>query len=484
MPLRASRLVRSALALPLALALTTCARNPVTGKNQLTLVSEAQEVELGKQSAAEVQATMARYPDEKVQAYVSAVGMRMATASERPNLPWQFTVVDDPAVNAFALPGGFIYVTRGILTHMTSEAELASVVGHEIGHVTARHSVQQISKQQLAQLGLGLGSILSPTIAQLGQVAGTGLQLLFLKFGRDAESQADELGFKYMTKQGWDPHEMGKMFETLKRVSDASGGGGTPTFLSTHPDPGNREQVADERAAAVKEPGLKVNREEFLALLNGMKYGEDPRQGYFKGSAFYHPDMKLKLDFPEGWKTQNQPSAVVAASPKGDAMMQFASAGKDAPAEAARKFMSQQGIQPASVPASQLQGLPAGSSYFQAQTEQGVIAGLVSFVSHGGSTFGIVGYTAANGLAAYDPAFKKTIASFGPLTDPAALAVQPARIELVKVPRAMTVAELNAQFPSSVPVEQVAIVNGVAKEGRFEAGQSAKRIVGGTPPAK
>jgi len=148
----------------LALSLAACARNPVTGKRQLALISEKQEIELGQQAAKQVTEQMSRYPDAKVQEYVDQLGKRIAAASERPKLPWSFTVLDDPAVNAFALPGGPVFVTRGLLTHMTSEAELASVVGHEIGHITARHSVDQLSKAQLAQVGLGIGSILSPEV--------------------------------------------------------------------------------------------------------------------------------------------------------------------------------------------------------------------------------------------------------------------------------------------------------------------------------
>jgi predicted Zn-dependent protease len=467
-----------------ALALfLSCAKNPVTGKRQLSLVSESQEIEMGNQAAAEVKATMPILQNDKLQAYVSAIGMKMAKASERPNLPWSFTVLDDPMVNAFALPGGHIFFTRGILTHMNSEAELASVMGHEIGHVTARHSVQQISKQQLAQLGLGVGSILSPELASLGQLAGTGLQLLFLKYGRDAERQSDELGFKYMVQGGWDPKEMPDMFATLERVSAAAGGSGVPGFLSTHPDPGDREEVARQRAAAVNKPGLEVGRERFLAMVDGMKFGDDPRQGYFKGNAFLHPDLKFQVTFPEGWKTQNTPAAVVAGSPKEDAIVQLGTAGKASPEEAARKFLSQQGIQPASVPASQLAGLPPATRYFQAKGQQGAIAGVVSFFSHAGATFGIVGYTTAQGLSAYDPQFRKTIASFGPLTDPAALNVQSPKVNIVKVPRDMSVAEFHAQFPSTVPVEQVAIINGLGKDGRFQAGQSAKQVVGGPAPA-
>jgi predicted Zn-dependent protease len=393
-------------------------------------------------------------------------------------------VLDDPTVNAFALPGGPIYFTRGILTHMNSEAELASVMGHEIGHVTARHSVQQLSKAQIAQVGLGVGALLRPDLAGVAQAAGSGLQLLFLKFGRDAERQSDELGFKYMTAQGWDPKEMPKMFATLERVSETGGGGRMPGFLSTHPDPGDREKVAAQRASTVAKPGLKVGREEFLAIVNGMPYGDDPRQGFFKGNTFMHPNLKFKLDFPEGWKTQNQASAVVAVSPKQDALVQLGVAGKDPPEVAAKKFLSQKGIQAQPASAALAQGVPANASYFQAETEKGAIGGLVAFFAHGGVTFGLLSYTGAQQLSGYDPTFKKVLASFGPLTDPAALAVTAPKIELVKVPRDMSLAEFSSQFPSSAPIEQVALVNGMGKDGRFTAGQTAKRIAGGVPPAK
>ena len=172
--------------------MASCARNPVTGKNELSLVSEGQEIQMGQQAAQEVAQTIGFVDDSELQSYVANIGKRMAAKSERPDLPWEFHVVNDASVNAFALPGGFIYVTRGLLGSMNSEAELATVLGHEIGHVTARHSVQQISKAQLATLGLGIGSIVSSDIAQFAGLASQGLQVLFLKYGRDAENQADE----------------------------------------------------------------------------------------------------------------------------------------------------------------------------------------------------------------------------------------------------------------------------------------------------
>src|SRR5438552_10944197 len=183
--------------LMIAALASACATNPVTGKRQLALMSEAQEIAAGQQNDAEVRRDMGVYENRALQQYVSEIGMRLAAISERPNLPWHFTVVDVPAVNAFALPGGYIYITRGILPFLDDESQLAGVLGHEIGHVTARHAVEQYSKATGAQLGVILGSIFVPGGAQLGQVAQTGLGLLFLKNSRDDEAQADQLGVHY-----------------------------------------------------------------------------------------------------------------------------------------------------------------------------------------------------------------------------------------------------------------------------------------------
>src|SRR5262245_4785046 len=196
-----------------------CATNPVTGKRELALVSEAQELQIGQQAAEQTRSEIGLVKDDALQAYVHAVGAKLAAGSERPQLPWSFQVVDDPTPNAFALPGGFIFVTRGLMGYMGSEAQLASVLGHEIGHVTARHSVQQMSQAQIAQLGLGVGMIFVPELQQFGDWLGSGLQLLFLKHGRDAERQADELGFRYALEKRYDVREMADVFETLQQLS-------------------------------------------------------------------------------------------------------------------------------------------------------------------------------------------------------------------------------------------------------------------------
>ena len=483
---------RTVLALPalllagglLAGPVASCARNPVTGKNEISLVSESQEIQMGQQAAQEVAQTIGFVDDPELQKYISDIGMKMAKQSERPDLPWEFHVVNDAAVNAFAIPGGFIYVTRGLLGHMNSEAELASVLGHEVGHVTARHSVQQISKAQLATLGLGLGSILSSDVAQFAGIASQGLQVLFLKYGRDAENQADQLGFRYALNLNYDVREMANVFETLNRASQLGGGGGgrLPEWLSTHPNPENRVTRTQERLDTLSRPlaNTIVDRDEFLQQIAGMTFGEDPRQGFFEGTTFYHPDMRFQLEFPQGWQTQNTPSAVVALSPKQDAIIQLSLAGNVSPREAATQFLGQEGVQAGNASTSSINGNQAATSYFQAQTQQGVVDGIVSFIAYGGRTFGLMGYTPQGGLQNYDDELRDAINSFDQLRNQAALSVRPHKIELVRAPKQMTLAEFNQAYPSGTSIEELAVINALeGPDAVIPRGRVVKRVTGG-----
>jgi len=475
------RLARRAPGLAaLAIAVSTCATNPVTGKRELSLVSESQEISMGRQYAAQVSQEMGVYADSGVQAYVSGLGRELAAGTERPRLPWTFTVMDDPQVNAFALPGGFIFITRGIMTHMNSEAELATVVGHEIGHVTARHSVQQMTRQQLAQIGLLAGAIASDRIAQNLGLISQGLGVLFLKYSRDDESQADALGFRYALSDGYDVRHMVDMFRILQRVS-AKAGQRIPEWQSTHPDPGNRIQATEARLARVTVPldGKRVGREEFLQRIEGMIYGDNPRQGYFQGSAFLHPDLAFQLDFPSGWKTANQPASVLGMSQQQDAQVQLALAGQDSPAQALQKFLAQQGIQAGRSSQTTINGNPAAQAGFAAQTQDGnQLQGLVTFLSYGGTTYQLLGISTAAAYPNYDRTFRQFASSFRRLTDPAALNVKPNRITVAKAPRAMTLDQFNRQFPSVIPIDELALINGL-KDGSapLDAGQSVKRVV-------
>jgi predicted Zn-dependent protease len=472
--------MRHGLFLIVAFSTAACVRNPATGRQQLNLIPESQEIEMGQQAAKQVSEQIGLYPEPKVTTYVDALGKKLGALSDRPNVPFQFHIADDSAVNAFALPGGPVFVTRGILAYMTSEAELATVVGHEIGHVAARHSVNQLSKQQVAQLGLGIGSILSPSLQKYGQLAGAGLGLLFLKYSREDEHQADELGFRYALKAGYDVRVMTDLFRLLEGVSQAGQGGRLPEWLATHPNPENRLKTIEQRLEKTQMDysQLAVNRDTYLNTINGIVFGENPRQGFFKGSTFFHPDLKFRIDFPSGWKTQNQPQAVASISPSQDAIFELAPTGESSPQAAVQKFASQD-VQVVDPRTGNVNSFPAVSCRFQAQTQQGVLAGLAYFISYGGKTYALLGYTTPPKLSSYEPIFQKSIDSFNELTDPEVLKVQPARIEVVKLSQPMTVAQFYAQYPSSIPLEQVALINGLDKNGTIPAGHWVKRVVGG-----
>jgi predicted Zn-dependent protease len=457
-----------------------CATNPVTGRRELALVSESQEIEMGRQGAAEVRAAIGLYPNATLQGYVNRIGHALAARTERPGLPWEFQVVDDASINAFALPGGFIFVTRGLLAHMTTEAELASVLGHESGHVAARHSVQQMSRQQVAAIGLGVGSVLSPAIARYGQVAGVGLGLMFLKYGRDDETQSDELGFRYALAAGYDTRQMINVFQMLQRTEQLGGGGRLPEWQSTHPDPGNR--VATVQALVAASPqnlaGLNVGGAEFLRQIDGMVYGVNPRAGFFRGSLFLHPDLKFVFRFPERWTTHNAADAVAAMSPDQTALIELRGAQGSA-AEAARVFFSQEGMTTGRQSRGTIHGNPVVSAEFTASDGQGgSVRGIAAFVEYGAATWRTLTYTTAARYEAWKPAFQHSINSFDRLTDPVALAVQPMRLRIESVPRAMTLSQFQAQLPSSIPLAELAIINGIPESVQLYAGQSIKRVIG------
>jgi predicted Zn-dependent protease len=463
-----------------AVVVAGCARNPATGKNELMLVSESQEIQMGTEYDKQVVASIGLYPDPALQTYFQNLGTRLAATSERTKLPWTFRVVDDPAVNAFAVPGGYIYVTRGILAHLNSEAELAGVVGHEIGHVTARHTASQMSKQQLAGLGLAIGSIASSAVERYAGIAGQALSILFLKFSRDDENQADELGLRYMGRANYDPRQMPPVFNMLSRVGAASGGGRLPEWLSTHPDPGNRLQHINAMISRLPQDfaGTIVNREQYERRLDGMIFGMNPREGFFKGAEFFHPDMKFRISFPSGWKTFNGKQAVAAMSPQQDAVIEMTLVQQASASQAARAFLSAEGLQGGSLSNGHINGLTASEAPFAANTESGTVRGIALFVEYGGGVFRLLGYGPEARWSAYQGTALQSLHSFGPLTDPAMLNVQPQHLDVLVLDRRMTIADLARQRPSPASVETLALINQVEPNTQLEPGRLVKWVIG------
>ena len=471
-----------ATALVLVVSLSKCAINPATGQRQVSLIGEGREIQMGREADPDIVASMGLYPDTAVQRYVSQLGNRLAAVSERPDLPWTFRVVDDPTVNAFAVPGGFIYVTRGLMSHLTSEAQLVGVLGHEIGHVTARHSVNDMSKQQLAQIGLGIGMVFAPRLQGLGELAGAGLQVLFLKYSRDHEDQTDELGVRYMRRTNYEPSELAEVMTMLDRTSQRSPGSGkVPEWLATHPSPPNRVTHILELASASEPTQARipeVRRDEYLRSIDDLLFGNNPREGYFEGAAFLHPDMRFRFEFPAGWSAVNRRTAVQAGSPDEDALIIIETM-EGSPSDAIQRFRARQDIQVGAVSRQASNGLTAVSTEFSLATDQGALRGLVAFVAHENVTFRLMGLSFGSRWGAYGSVVSRSIGSFSPLTDQLALSVQPQRISIVRPSTDMTLSAFIGQYPSSVSPEIVALINQVEGEEPFRGDTGYKRVVVG-----
>jgi predicted Zn-dependent protease len=448
-----------------------CATNPATGRSELMLVSESQEIQMGREADADVRRQMGVYNDQKWQQYVSEVGMRLARQSHRPNLPWKFTVVDEPAVNAFALPGGFIYITRGILPYLRDEAELAAVLGHEVGHVDARHSASQISKQQVAGIGLALGSVLAPKYSDVFDLAGGGLGLLFLKFGREDELEADRLGTGYAARSGWDPAGMPGLLNTLARIDDASGSSrGVPNWAMTHPPAADRVEKVQEAVAAAKAASPNAdarNRPELESHLDGVVFGDSREKGMVRGREFVHPVMRFALTFPQGWEIANSDDAVTAQPSDSDSvaiLLQVASPNGSLQ-QTADTSMQKVGFQRVGGDARTINGLPGFVGTYQGlieNTQAGAEAGFVQLRAGDNTVFRILGLAPANQFNNVRPAADATIASFRQLTQAEADAIQNRRVDFVSVKNGDTWASLAAASGNLVKPSTLAIINGEA----------------------
>ncbi|MFN7116375.1 MAG: M48 family metalloprotease [Saprospiraceae bacterium] len=447
----------------------SCAVNPVTGKKQLILLSEDQEKAMGLQSDPEVIASFGAYNDEKLQNFINEKGKQMAAISHRPNLGYQFRVLDSPVVNAFAVPGGFVYFTRGIMAHFNNEAEFAGVLGHEIGHITARHSAQQYSNQMLAQLGLIAGMVISPEFAQFGELASQGLGLLFLKFSRDHESQSDELGVEYSSKVGYDAHQMADFFNTIDRLSGGNNGG-IPDFLSTHPNPANRYKRVHELAkqwqqtSNVSATNLKVNRDGYLRMIDGIVYGEDPRQGYVENNLFYHPELKFQFPVPQGWQFQNMASQVQMASKDGKAMIVMMLANEKSLNEAASASIQQNQLQLRDSRNITVNGLPAIAMLAEQQNQQdgSVLRALIYLIQYNNLIYKFYGLSGANDFTAASPLFENTMANFRALTDQSKINVKPERIKIQTVKSDGSLEQALRSFNMNQNrLEELSVLNGM-----------------------
>ncbi|MDX1382460.1 MAG: M48 family metalloprotease [Thermoanaerobaculia bacterium] len=483
-PRQLRRTVAAFVALGAALGVAACSVNPATGKRQLVLIGESQEISLGRDANEDIVRQYGVYEDEALQGFVADLGARLAATSERPDLPWTFQVVDDPVVNAFALPGGFIYVTRGILAHLESEAGLAGVLGHEIGHVTARHGASQMSRGLLAQIGLGVGSVVSPEIAAVAGLAQSGVGLLFLKYGRDDERQADDLGARYAERAGYDPRAMVEVFEVLERSSRRAGSGSSlPGWLSTHPAPEARQERAREALADRGDlDRLRRDRESYIARLDGLVYGADPREGYFVEDRFLHPELAFELRFPAGWGHRNERNGVLSREPDGRALVLLTLAAEATAEEARDVFAATDGITVLGGWREKIGGRPVESVRFRGESGDTVTRGFVAFLEHEGRVLRLLGTAADAAFPAVESTMAESLSSFRRVRDREILEVEPLRIRVETLRRPTTPSELAASYDAPVDAEVLAVLNNVEVDESMAAGIAVKKVTGRKPP--
>ena len=472
----------------LLLLIPSCAINPVTGKKQIMFMSESQEIALGAQYDPSVVTSFGIYDSPKMLEFVTIKGAEIGKISHRPNLEYHFRILDSPVMNAFAVPGGYIYFTRGILAQFNNEAELIGVLGHEIGHVTARHSVSQQTKQQIGQVLLIGGMIASEKFREFGNYAMQGMQLLFLKFSRNNEREADRLGVEYSSKIGYDAHQMANFFNVLKKQHTSSGNETVPSFLSTHPDPGDRYNAvnskADEWQDSLNFDNWAINKNSYLQMIDGMVYGEDPRQGFVEANTFYHPSLKFKYPIPRGWKFVNSPMQVQMAPQDGKAMMIFSLAQKKTLDDAAKEIFTQLKLNVLDSKKANVNGFPAiialsqQTSQNQQTGEQQIIKVLSYFIQKDNMIFVFHGVSDNASFGLYTRVFESTMANFSALTEPSKLNIQPHRIKIKPVYRSGTFA--NALKYYRVPQKQLkelSLLNDIELSDRIEKGKLIKIIV-------
>src|SRR6267143_3907764 len=439
------------LACAFAFLFAGCATNPATGKRQFSFVSTSKETEMGRESDPAVIEQYGLYGDSAVQHYVDSVGQKLASVSHLPTLGWHFRVLDSPVV-------------------------------------TARHSAQQITRSQIAGVGL-LASMFVGALRPYTGYAQEGLGLLFLKYSRDNETQADELGVAYATRAGWDPREIPSTYAMLKRVGERQGAQ-LPGFLSTHPDPGDREIRTSQLARAAVAGGrrdLKIEAPRYRSRIEGLVFGDDPRAGYFVENRFYHPGFGIQMIFPDGWKSVNLPSSVVATNSSLGAVMKLTlEYSKDTaatPEQFVQSLITNKKILDASGRAENFRDYPAWIGQIIANGEGGtqtLIAGLVRYKP--GQFLQVLGRTPSAGDVASEQILA-SIRSLAALRDPERLNVTADRVDVVTTDRAGTFSDVVSRLgPQALSLEETAILNNLRATATVASGTPIKIVRKGRHP--
>ncbi|MCW9706805.1 M48 family metalloprotease [Aliifodinibius sp. 1BSP15-2V2] len=463
-------------------------RSPVTGQKRAYGYSWEEEVKLGAQSDKQIQQQYGLYNDEALQNYVDEVAQDVlatshmrgeGTEEKYKNTEFYFRVLDSPVINAFALPGGYVYVTRGLLGHLRNEAQLAVVLGHEIGHVAARHASQRAFEQQVGQLALIGGAVGGELMGLPGgdilQMGSQAAQLMFLKYGRDDERESDQLGVEYAAKQHYMASEGADFFTTLRRMSEQSGQS-IPTWQSTHPDPSARANTIPQLAEEWRQKGYEQNvtdRDQFMRAIDDIVFGMNPRQGFTENGIFYHPDLAFQFPHPEGWQVVNQASAVQMVNEEQNAIIVFQIDSKnDSPQASVKEFLNQEGITSTGGSGTSSNGLNAYRATANAESQDGSKVQFYLYsAEYNGNIYRFVCYTLADQFDSYQNQFAETTGKFRELNDSDILNIRPAKLRVYQADRSGTLQSfLPDNLPLDITAEDVAIANQMELSDRVEAG--------------
>lgn len=461
--------------------ITACATNPVTGGSDFVLMSEEQEISLGQKYSSEITKEMPAYHDPVLEELVQRIGKKLARHSHRPGLDYHFTILDSTRVNAFALPGGYIYITRGMLAYLNSEAELAAVLGHEIGHVTARHSVRQQSTSAVTGV---LGAVLAASTGIQGadtltNMAGTAI---VRGYGREHELEADRLGAEYLARSGYDPDAMLKVVSILKNqesfeIAVAKKEDRQPNvyhgLFSTHPDNDVRFREVVNAAKKYKTGSTShTGRDSYLLRLDGLSFGDSEREGVVRDNRFYHKDLDFSLTFPAGWKIDNQTSRLIATPKANDGVIQLTTTTLDrqhTPKQFMQQHLKSNNLrQGKTFTANGLQGYTAVAT---GKTPYGQRRIRYVVIHRGNSAYIFAGTARSTERSRkYDADIVSTAKSFRPLTGAERKLATGRKLDIIRAPQGATWASLARRSPiSDYPEEQLRLLND-----QYPTGEPAK----------
>jgi predicted Zn-dependent protease len=463
-----------------------CVTDPVTGEKKLSFLSREDEIALGQQGDQEIVAEYGVYDDAAIAAHVSDIGKQVAAVSDDPSYPYTFRVLNTPVINAFALPGGYVYVTRGLLAYLQNDAQLAMVLGHEVGHVTAHHSARQYTNEQLVNLGIGIGGAVFEDVRPFLGAISTGFQLLFLKYSRDDEREADELGVRYATKAGYQASEGAKFFDVLVRMEGQQPEGAVPDWQSTHPDPGERESTIISRAAYWQQQyGGQlggINPTEYIPRLQNLVFGDDPRQGFIQNGIFYQPQLAFQFQVPSGWQVANLASQVQMAPQAGDAAIILTTVSGTSPSAAANQFVTDNKAQVLESSATSVNGFSAYRVRSNITVDDGqggtqTLTALSYFIAKDNLVYVFHGYSDQSRFSAYASTFEGVFTSFAQVTNSAVLNVAPFRVQVFQASRTDQFQSLvQANSEAGLSIVDLSIMNQVQPGDQIPAGTYLKQV--------